>query len=64
MSGLSCSMRDLCCVMWDLSVWCESCLVVSRLSCSATCGILVPGSGIESMSPALAGGFLTTRPLG
>ena len=28
--------------------------------CLAACGILVPRPGIEPMSPALAGGFLTT----
>ena len=33
------------------------------LSCSAACGIL-PGPGLEPMSPALAGGFLTTVPPG
>ena len=38
-------------------------LVVShRLSCPVACGTLVPGSGIELESPALAGGFLTTGP--
>jgi len=26
--------------------------------------ILIPGPGIEPMPPALAGGFLTTGPLG
>ena len=34
------------------------------LSCSVACGILVPRPGIELMSSALAGGFLTTGPLG
>ena len=33
-----------------------------RLNCSAACGILVPGPGIEPMSLALAGRFLTTEP--
>ena len=37
-------------------------VVVRGLSCSAACGILVPGPGIEPMSPALQGGFLTTGP--
>ena len=32
------------------------------LSCSVACGILVPRPGIELMSPAWAGGFLTTGP--
>ena len=38
-------------------------VVVARgLGCPAACGILVPRPGIESASPALQGGFLTTRP--
>ena len=37
---------------------------VLRLSCSMACGILVLQLGIEPMSPALAGGFLTTGPPG
>ena len=35
-----------------------------RLSCPAAYGTLVPGTGIEPTSPALAGGFLTTAPPG
>ena len=31
-----------------------------RFSCSAACGILVPQPGIELLSPALQGEFLTT----
>ena len=34
-----------------------------RLSCSVACGIF-PGSGLEPVSPALAGRFLTTAPPG
>ena len=34
------------------------------LSCPAACGILVPRPGIEPVSPALEGGFLTTGPPG
>ena len=34
------------------------------LSCPSACGILVPRPGIEPMSPALEGGFLTTAPPG
>ena len=34
------------------------------LSCPAACGILVPRPGIEPMSPALEGRFLTTGPPG
>ena len=35
-----------------------------RLSCSAGTEAHLPGPGIEPVSPALAGGFLTTRPPG
>ena len=34
--------------------------VIQGLSCTVACGILVPGPGIEPVSPAFAGGFLTT----
>ena len=34
------------------------------LSCPEACGILVPRPGIEPVSPALEGGFLTTGPPG
>ena len=37
--------------------------VVLGFSCPAASGIWVPGPGIEPVSPALAGGFLTTEPL-
>ena len=33
-----------------------------RLSCPAACGIFVPQPGIESVAPALKGGFLATGP--
>ena len=39
---------------------CGSVAVAQGLSCSAACGILVPGPEIEPASPALQGGFLTT----
>ena len=35
---------------------------VPGLSCPEVCGILVPWSGIEPMSPAMEGGFLTPGP--
>ena len=35
-----------------------------RFSCPVACGILVPQPGIEPVSPALEGGFLTTGPPG
>ena len=37
-----------------------SAVLVHRLRCPVTRGILVPGPEIKSMSPALAGRFLTT----
>ena len=33
------------------------------ISGSIACDVLVPGPGIEPVSPALTGGFLTTGPL-
>ena len=39
-------------------------VVVCGLSCSVTCEILVPSPGIEPVSPALRGEFLTTGPPG
>ena len=38
--------------------------VALRLSCFMPCRILVPQPGLEPMSPALQGGFLTTGPPG
>ena len=38
----------------------DSVAVEHRLSCFMACGILAPPPGIEPMSPALQGGFLTT----
>ena len=35
-------------------------VVARELSCPEACGILVPRSGIQPMSPVLTGGFLTT----
>ena len=39
-------------------------VVALGLSCPMACGILVPLPGIESMSLALEGGFITTGPPG
>ena len=50
-SGLSWGMWDLCCIVWDCSLWCG-------------CEILIPQPGMEPPSPALQGGFLTTGPPG
>ena len=51
-SGLSCSMKDLPCVMWDPSLPCKDSLVVACLwlTCSTVCGILV--SQLESVNTA------------
>ena len=63
-SALSCS-THLCCVMWDLSLWhVDSVVAASGLSCSVAYGILVPWPGMEPVSLALEGGFLTTGPQG
>ena len=44
-----------------LYLWCKGSVVIAhRLSCSVACGILVPWPGIEPMSFALQGRFLTT----
>ena len=45
--GLSCSLGDLCCFMWDISqilmiLISRSLVVAHGLSCSTACGILVP----------------------
>ena len=62
---LSCGMRCLRCIMWNLSLWLmDSLVMVWGLSCSHTCRILVPWPGIEPTSLALQGGFLTTGPPG
>ena len=53
------------CVAWSLECWLSSCsLRVYVNSCPVACGILVLQPGIEPTSPALEGGFLTTRPPG
>ena len=65
-SGLSCGMHgDLCCIIQDLPLWhTDSLVVVCWLSSCGTwaCGILVPWPGIEPVSSALQGRFLTTGP--
>ena len=53
------------CGTWALSLRRVNSVVVAwRLSCPAACGILVPWSGIESVSPALESRFFTTGPPG
>ena len=60
--GLSCSMQDFNCIMWDLHGGAGTLVIQnvqpqwlqhSELSCSEVCGILVPGPGIEPASPVL-----------
>ena len=41
-----------------------SLVALCGFNCLPTCGILVPGPGIEPTCPALDGGFLTTGPAG
>ena len=55
--GLGCGTRVL--LQWQASF---SLVVLPGLSCLSACGILVPSPGIEPLSPALQGGFLTTGP--
>ena len=51
------------CGAWALE--CAGSVVAARgLSCSAACGILLLRPGIEPVSPALEGRFLTTGPPG
>ena len=55
----------LCGMQAFLSLQCTGFLVVARrLSCPVACGTLVPRPGIEAMSLALEGRFLTTGPPG
>ena len=60
-AGLSCGAQDLRCVMWALSLLTWSVVVAQGLSCSAY-GILAPRPGIERVSPAFAGRWVTTGP--
>ena len=55
--------RGLCCGTPTLLLWCGGSRACG-LSCPMACGILVPQPGIEPVSPALEGGFLTTGPPG
>ena len=70
---LPCSVRDptLCCIpilafptCWAAQAVCFSirslCVSARGLSCPAAGGILVSGPGVESGSPVLEGGVLTT----
>ena len=51
------SCRIFPCGAWTLDVAC-------RLNYPLACGILIPGAGIELVSPPLQGRFLTTGPPG
>ena len=62
--GLGCGTQDL---LWHMdtgsrSFGLSSCSI--GLGCSTTCGMLVPRPGIEPISPAVQGRFLTTGPPG
>ena len=75
MLGLPCSVRAshcggfFCCGAWPLGVR-ASVVVARRLSsCGSRAQLIhskwgLPGPGLEPVSPALAGGFLTTAPPG
>ena len=63
--GLHCGAQALLWGAWLLSLWHLGSVVVTHWpGCPEACGILVPQPGIEPMSPALEGGFLTTGPPG
>ena len=50
-----------CCGTWALGAWAS---VVVACGLSLLCGMWdLPGPGIKSMSPALAGGFFTSEPI-
>ena len=60
-------LKNICLFIWlrqVLVVACRIFVVAWGLSCPKACGILVPGTGIEPVSPALEGEFLTTGPPG
>ena len=63
-SGLSCSSRNLRCVLWDRSLQRTDPGCGEGCSCSPACGILEPWPGVEHESPALDGRFFTTGPPG
>ena len=58
-----------CCGAWVLGVWASVVVARGLSSCGAQASLLrgmwdLPQPGIEPVSPALAGGFLTTEPPG
>ena len=63
--GLLCSWSVVTSLVVKHGLWSAgSAFVAHGLSCSAAYGILVPGTGMETMPPALAGRFFTTGPPG
>ena len=57
--------RIFCYDSWALKLWrMGSVIAMCRLSCSATCEMLVLWPAIKPASPALQGGFLTPGPPG
>ena len=49
---------------WFFFWLCYVSIVALRLNCPVACGLLVPRQGMEPVSPALEGRFLTTGPPG
>ena len=60
MSGLHCIIQGLSLLCVDSIGRVNSVAAEVGLNCSQACGVLVPWSGTEPMSPALQGRFLTT----
>ena len=62
--GLLIAVVSLCCGARALGAT-ASVVVAHGVSCSVACGMWdLPGPGLKPVSPALAGGFLTTVPPG
>ena len=55
-------LSSVCLVITQALAHTGSVVAARGLSCHGACGLLVPQPGIELASPALEGGFLTTRP--
>ena len=60
--GLLTALSSLAGELWLQSA--ASAVVMPEVRCPAACGWSLHGPGIESVSPAMAGGFLTTGPPG
>ena len=67
--GLLIAVASLCCGAWALGAWASVVAACRFSSCGSWAWLFhgmwdLPGSGLEPVSPALAGGFLTTAPPG